>query len=65
MAIPFQCEAESQTSFEECKVVGSRGGRAERLVTDACRFPSSEEMSSSNRGSLISGLLLESFFLHQ
>ena len=33
MAIPFQCEAESQTSFEECKVVGSRGGRAERLVT--------------------------------
>ena len=65
MAIPFQCEAESQTSYKECKVVGSRGGRAERLLTDACRFPSPEEMSSSNCGSLISGLLLESFFLHQ
>lgn len=65
MAVPFQCEAESQTSCEECKVVGSRKGRVERLLTDACRFPSPEEMSSSNRSSLISGLLLESFFLHQ
>ena len=65
MAVPFQCEAESQTSYEECKVAGSRGGRVEKQLTDACRFPSREEMSSSNRSSLISGLLLESFFLHQ